>query len=95
MTEQENKNTITVDDVIYAIDDMTDEQKAILNVVEINKVTAANLNQEAVQVNHQLACVLNIGEVKRRELKESLLQSSDSSDETLEEAVEEDTADET
>ena len=48
-----------------------------------------------MQVNHQLACVLNIGEVKRRELKESLLQSSDSSDETLEEAVEEDTADET
>ena len=43
MTEQENKNTITVDDVIYAIDDMTDEQKAILNVVEINRVTAANL----------------------------------------------------
>ena len=95
MTEQENKNTITVDDVIYSIDDMTDEQKAILSVVEINRATASNLNREAIQVNHQLSCVLSIGEVKRRELKESLLKSSDSSDETSEEVVEEDTADET
>ena len=95
MTEQENKNTITVDDVIYSIDDMNDEQKGLINLIQINRVTSDTLNSQAIQINHQLACVLNIGEAKRQELKASLLQSVDTSDETLDEAVEEDTADET
>ena len=89
MTEQENKNTITIDEITYSVDDMTDEQKAILSVVEVNAITARNLNQQAIQINHQLNCVNSIGEVKRRELKESLINS----EETAKEAVAEDTVD--
>ena len=93
MTEQEN--TVTVDDVIYSIDDMTDKQKGLINLIQINRVTSDTLNSQAIQINHQLACVLNIGEAKRQELKASLLESADDSEETTEDEVEEDTTDET
>ena len=93
MAEQEN--TVTVDDVIYSIDDMTDEQKGLINLIQINRVTSDTLNSQAIQINHQLACVLNIGEAKRQELKASLLESADDSEETTEDEVEEDTTDET
>ena len=93
MAEQEN--TVTVDDVIYSIDDMTDEQKGLINLIQINRVTSETLNSQAIQINHQLACVLNIGEAKRQELKASLLESADDSEENTEDEVEEDTTDET
>jgi len=93
MTKQEN--TVTVDDVIYSIDDMNDEQKGLINLIQINRVTSDTLNSQAIQINHQLACVLNIGEAKRQELKASLLESADDSEETTEDEVEEDTTDET
>ena len=93
MAEQEN--TVTGDDVIYSIDDMTDEQKGLINLIQINRVTSDTLNSQAIQINHQLACVLNIGEAKRQELKASLLESADDSEETTEDEVEEDTTDET
>ena len=93
MAEQEN--TVTVDDVIYSIDDMTDEQKGLINLIQVNRVTSDTLNSQAIQINHQLACVLNIGEAKRQELKASLLESADDSEENTEDEVEEDTTDET
>tara|TARA_R110000744_G_scaffold2204_2_gene8812 strand:+ start:1147 stop:1443 length:297 start_codon:yes stop_codon:yes gene_type:complete len=92
MAEQEN--TVTVDDVIYSIDDMTDEQKGLINLIQINRVTSDTLNSQAIQINHQLACVLNIGEAKRQELKASLLASADDSEEAPEDEVEEDATDE-
>jgi hypothetical protein len=94
MTEQETKNTITVDDVIYSIDDMNDEQKGLINLIQINRVTSDTLNSQAIQINHQLACVLNIGEAKRQELKASLLASADDTEEAPEDEVEEDATDE-
>jgi hypothetical protein len=92
MAEQEN--TVTVDDVIYSIDDMTDEQKGLINLIQINRVTSDTLNSQAIQINHQLACVLNIGEAKRQELKASLLASADDTEEAPEDEVEEDATDE-
>ena len=92
MAEQEN--TVTVDDVIYLIDDMTDEQKGLINLIQINRVTSDTLNSQAIQINHQLACVLNIGEAKRQELKASLLASADDTEEAPEDEVEEDATDE-
>ena len=92
MAEQEN--TVTVDDVIYSIDDMTDEQKGLINLIQINRVTSDTLNSQAIQINHQLACVLNIGEAKRQELKASLLAAADDTEETPEDEVEEDATDE-
>ena len=72
---EDNKgNKITIDDIEYSIDVMTDEQKALVNVVDINIATGRQLNQQAVQINHQLACVLEVGRIKRSELK-NLLES--------------------
>ena len=72
--ESNKENKITIDDTEYSIDAMTDEQKALVNVVDINIATGRQLNQQAVQINHQLACVLEVGRIKRSELK-NLLES--------------------
>ena len=50
MAEQEN--TVTVDDVIYSIDDMTDEQKAVLNHINDlqNKMNSMQFNLDQLSV---------------------------------------------
>lgn len=56
---------LTLDDKEYETDDMTDEQKEILSVLNIGS-SSSNL------LNHMLQCVNAIQQMKTNELKTSL-----------------------
>ena len=56
---------LTLDDKEYEIDDMTDEQKEILNILNLGS-NSANL------LNHMAQCVNAIQQMKTNELKQSL-----------------------
>ena len=56
---------MTIEGTDYDTDNMTDEQKALLEVLKVN-TTTSNV------VNHMLQCVNAIGRVKIDELKASL-----------------------
>ena len=53
---------ITIEDTDYDTDNMTDEQKELIEVLKVN-TTTSNV------VNHMLQCVNAIGRVKIDELK--------------------------
>ena len=56
---------LTLDDKEYEIDDMTDEQKEILNILNVGSNASALLN-------HITQCVTAIQQMKTNELKQSL-----------------------
>ena len=56
---------LTLDDKEYEIDDMTDEQKEILNILNVGSNASALLN-------HISQCVTAIQQMKTNELKQSL-----------------------
>ena len=56
---------LTLDENEYEIDDMTDEQKQLLNVLNTGSNTVALLN-------HMIQCVDAIQQMKTNELKQSL-----------------------
>jgi uncharacterized spore protein YtfJ len=56
---------LTLDENEYEIDDMTDEQKEILNILNVGSNTSALLN-------HITQCVTAIQQMKTNELKQSL-----------------------
>ncbi len=56
---------LTLDDKEYEIDDMTDEQKEILNILNLGS-NSSNL------LNHMVQCVNAIQQMKTNELKQSL-----------------------
>lgn len=56
---------LTLDDKEYEIEDMTDEQKDILSVLNLN-------SNSSTLLNHILQCVESVRAVKVAELKESL-----------------------
>lgn len=56
---------LTLDENEYEIDDMTDEQKEILNILNVGSNASALLN-------HITQCVTAIQQMKTNELKQSL-----------------------
>ena len=56
---------LTLDENEYEIDDMTDEQKEILNILNVGSNASALLN-------HISQCVTAIQQMKTNELKQSL-----------------------
>jgi hypothetical protein len=56
---------LTLDENEYEIDDMTDEQKEILNILNVGSNASALLN-------HITQCVTAIQQIKTNELKQSL-----------------------
>ncbi len=56
---------LTLNDKEYEIDDMNDEQKEVLNILNLGS-NSANL------LNHILQCVNAIQQIKTNELKQSL-----------------------
>jgi len=56
---------LTLDDKEYEIEDMNDEQKEILNILNIGS-NSSNL------LNHMIQCVNAIQQMKTNELKQSL-----------------------
>ena len=56
---------LTLDDKEYEIEDMTDEQKDILSVLNLN-------SNSSTLLSHMLQCVETVRAVKVAELKESL-----------------------
>ena len=56
---------LTLDDKEYEIDDMNDEQKEILNILNVGSNASALLN-------HITQCVTAIQQIKTNELKQSL-----------------------
>ncbi len=61
---------LTLDENEYEIDDMTDEQKEILNILNVGSNASALLN-------HITQCVTAIQQMKTNELKQSLEGSED------------------
>ena len=61
---------LTLDDKEYEIDDMNDEQKEILNILNVGSNASALLN-------HISQCVTAIQQMKTNELKQSLEGSED------------------
>jgi hypothetical protein len=61
---------LTLDENEYEIDDMTDEQKEILNILNVGSNASALLN-------HITQCVTAIQQIKTNELKQSLEGSKD------------------
>jgi hypothetical protein len=61
---------LTLDENEYEIDDMTDEQKEILNILNVGSNASALLN-------HITQCVTAIQQIKTNELKQSLEGSED------------------
>ena len=61
---------LTLDENEYEIDDMTDEQKEILNILNVGSNASALLN-------HITQCVTAIQQMKTNELKQSLEGSKD------------------
>jgi|TARA_R110002050_G_scaffold92654_1_gene193894 hypothetical protein len=61
---------LTLDENEYEIDDMTDEQKEILNILNVGSNASALLN-------HISQCVTAIQQMKTNELKQSLEGSED------------------
>tara|TARA_R110000823_G_C15893717_1_gene496234 strand:+ start:158 stop:367 length:210 start_codon:yes stop_codon:yes gene_type:complete len=57
--------TVTVDDKEYELETMTEEQQNIVTLLQQNSVI---LNQ----LNHQMSCVQAVGNMKTKELRESL-----------------------
>jgi len=56
---------LTLDDKEFEIEDMTDEQKDILSVLNLN-------SNSSTLLSHMLQCVESVRAVKVAELKESL-----------------------
>ena len=56
---------LTIDETEYDIDDFTDEQKAIINLIQYNDTVVR-------QLEHELQCVSAVGKMKVNELKQSL-----------------------
>tara|TARA_R100001082_G_scaffold108479_1_gene83763 strand:+ start:565 stop:762 length:198 start_codon:yes stop_codon:yes gene_type:complete len=56
---------LTIDETEYDIDDFTDEQKAIVNLIQYNDTVVR-------QLEHELQCVSAVGKMKVNELKQSL-----------------------
>tara|TARA_A100001515_G_scaffold112344_1_gene93483 strand:+ start:8394 stop:8591 length:198 start_codon:yes stop_codon:yes gene_type:complete len=56
---------LTIDEIEYDIDDFTDEQKAIVNLIQYNDTVVR-------QLEHELQCVSAVGKMKVNELKQSL-----------------------
>ena len=52
--QNKQTQTITLDDVEYKIEDMTDEQKAMLNHINDlgNKLNSMNFNRDQIQSGH-------------------------------------------
>jgi uncharacterized spore protein YtfJ len=61
---------LTLDENEYEIDDMTDDQKEILNILNVGSNASALLN-------HITQCVTAIQQMKTNELKQSLEGSED------------------
>ena len=61
---------LTLDDKEYEIDDMNDEQKEIINILNVGSNASALLN-------HITQCVTAIQQMKTNELKQSLEGSED------------------
>jgi hypothetical protein len=61
---------LTLDDKEYEIEDMNDEQKEILNILNLGS-NSSNL------LNHMIQCVNTIQQMKTNELKQSLEGSDD------------------
>lgn len=61
---------LTLDDKEYEIEDMNDEQKEILNILNLGS-NSSNL------LNHMIQCVNAIQQMKTNELKQSLEGSED------------------
>ena len=61
---------LTIDDKEYEMDDMTDEQKEILSVLNLN-------SNSSTLLNHLLQCVDSVRAMKVEELKRSLEGSED------------------
>ena len=61
---------LTLDDKEYEIDDMNDEQKEIINILNVGSNASALLN-------HISQCVTAIQQMKTNELKQSLEGSED------------------
>jgi hypothetical protein len=61
---------LTLDDKEYEIEDMNDEQKEILNILNLGS-NSSNL------LNHMIQCVNAIQQMKTNELKQSLEGSDD------------------
>ena len=61
---------LTLDDKEYEIEDMNDEQKEILNILNLGS-NSSNL------LNHMFQCVNAIQQMKTNELKQSLEGSDD------------------
>ena len=51
MSKKQKEQTITLDDVEHKVDDMTDEQKAMLNHINDlgNKLNSMNFNRDQIQ----------------------------------------------
>ena len=56
---------LNIDETEYDIDDFTDEQKAIINLIQYNDTVVR-------QLEHELQCVSAVGKMKVNELKQSL-----------------------
>jgi hypothetical protein len=56
---------LNIDETEYDIDDFTDEQKAIVNLIQYNDTVVR-------QLEHELQCVSAVGKMKVNELKQSL-----------------------
>ena len=54
MSKKQKEQTITLDDVEHKVDDMTDEQKAMLNHINDlgNKLNSMNFNRDQIQFGH-------------------------------------------
>ena len=52
--DKKTPQTVTIDDVEYKIEDMTDEQKAMLNHINDlgNKLNSMNFNRDQIQFGH-------------------------------------------
>jgi hypothetical protein len=69
---KDKENKITIDDAEYAIDEMTDEQKSMVNVIDLNLKVTNSIAAQALQINHQLDCLKQIGQARIEQLKNSL-----------------------
>lgn len=69
---EDKENKITINDAEYAIDEMTDEQKAMVNLVDLNLKVTNSIAAQAAQINHQLDCLKQVGQAKIEQLKNSL-----------------------
>ena len=54
MSKNQKNQTLTINDTEYKIDDMTDEQKAMLNHINDlgNKLNSMNFNRDQIQFGH-------------------------------------------